>query len=135
MTGGFSLTSSNNFAGAISRMVRENSSYYTIGFSSDYEKRDGRFVPVEVKVKRPGLEVRARSGYVAPLGRDVAAPTVSADARMPTVTSALGNPIAVSDVIVRAVAAPYKGMAITPPSPWPSSSTSPSSISSRRTAS
>jgi len=29
---------------------------------------------------------------------------------MPTVTSALGNPIAVNDVIVRAVAAPYKGM-------------------------
>jgi len=110
VTGGFSLTSSNNYAAAIGRMVRENSSYYTLGFSSEYEKRDGRFVPVEVKVKRPGLQVRARSGYVAPLGREVAAPTVSADARMPTVTSALGNPIAVNDVIVRAVAAPYKGM-------------------------
>src|SRR5678815_5742488 len=37
VTGGFSLTSSNNYATAIGRMVRENSSYYTLGFSSEYE--------------------------------------------------------------------------------------------------
>jgi VWFA-related protein len=109
VTGGFSLTSSNSYASAISRMIRENSEYYTIGFTSEYEKRDGRFVAVDVKVKRPGLQVRARRGYVAPLGREAATPTVSADAKMPTVTSALDNPIAVNDVVVRAVATPYKG--------------------------
>jgi VWFA-related protein len=109
VTGGFSLTSSNNFSGALTRMVRENSQYYTIGFPSEYEKRDGRFVPVQVRVKRPGLQVRARSGYVAPLGRETGPATVSADAKMPTVTSALGSPTPVSDVAVRAVATPYKG--------------------------
>jgi len=109
VTGGFSLVGSNNFASAITRMVRENSQYYTIGFSSENEKRDGRFVQVDVRVKRPGLQLRARSGYVAPLGREAAPPTVSADARMPTVTSALGSPVAVNDVVVRAVATPYKG--------------------------
>jgi VWFA-related protein len=109
VTGGFALVGSNNYAVAITRMVRENSEYYTIGFNSEYEKRDGRFVPVEVRVKRPGLQVRARRGYVAPLGREAPAPTVSADARMPTVTSALGSAIAVNDVIMRAVAAPYRG--------------------------
>jgi hypothetical protein len=109
VTGGFSLVQSNNFAGAISRMIRENSQYYTLGFASEYEKRDGRFVAVDVKVKRPGLQVRARNGYVAPLGREAPTPSVSADAKMATVTSALGSAVAVNDVIMRAVATPYKG--------------------------
>jgi VWFA-related protein len=109
VTGGFSLVQSNNFADATSRMVRENSQYYTLGFESEYEKRDGRFVPVDVRVTRPGLHVRARQGYVAPLGREAASPTVSADAKMPTVTSALGSAVAVNDVTMRAVATPYRG--------------------------
>jgi VWFA-related protein len=109
VTGGFSLVQSNNFAGAISRMIRENSQYYTLGFESEYEKRDGRFVAVDVKVKRPDLQVRARNGYVAPLGREAPAPPVSADAKMTTVTSALSSAVAVNDVIMRAVATPYKG--------------------------
>ena len=109
VTGGFSLTSSNNVAGAFARLVRENSSYYTLGFSSEYDRRDGRFVPVVVTVKRPDLKVRARSGYVAPLGKEVARPVIASDARMPSISAALANPIAVSDVVMRAVATPYKG--------------------------
>jgi VWFA-related protein len=109
VTGGFSLVGSNNYADAVARMIRENSQYYTLGFESEYEKRDGRFVQMEVKVKRPGLKVRARRGYVAPLAREAAPPTVSADAKMPTVSSALGSAIAVNDVTIRAVATPYRG--------------------------
>jgi VWFA-related protein len=109
VTGGFSMTGSNNVGAAITRMVKENSEYYTLGFSSEYEKRDGKFVEVEVKVTRPGLEVRARHGYVAPLGREATVANVSADAKMPTVTSALGSAIAVNDVTLRAVATPFKG--------------------------
>jgi VWFA-related protein len=110
VTGGFALTGSNNTSKAFTRLVRENSTYYTIGFSSEYDRRDGRFVPVQVTVKRPGLQVRARSGYVAPLEREAARPTVDSDAKIPTVLSALANPVAVNDVIMRAVASPYKGM-------------------------
>jgi VWFA-related protein len=109
VTGGFSLVGSNKFASAIDRMIRENSQYYTLGFGSGYDRRDGRFVNVNVKVKRPGLQVRARSGYVAPLGREAAPPAVAADAKMPTVASALDSAIAVDDLVMRAVAAPYRG--------------------------
>ena len=109
VTGGFSLTGSNNFPAAFARLVRENSAYYTLGFSSEYDRRDGRFVPVVVTTKRPDLKVRARSGYVAPLGKEVVPPTIAGDARMPSVLTALANPIAVNDVVMRAVATPYKG--------------------------
>jgi VWFA-related protein len=109
VTGGFALSSSNNFAGAIDRMVRENSSYYTIGFASEYEKRDGRFVGVQVRTKRPGLTVRARNGFVAPLGKEPNTARITGDAKMATVASAVANPIAVSDVPMRAVATTYKG--------------------------
>ena len=109
VTGGFSLTGSNNYMNAFERLVRENSSYYTIGFSSDHDKRDGRFVGVQVKTKRPGLIVRARSGYVAPLGKERPVEVVTGDARLPTVSAALSSPVAVSDLGMRVTAAAYRG--------------------------
>jgi len=66
-TGGFSLVGSNNFATAFDRIVRENSTYYVLGFTSSNEKRDGLHRSLRVRVLRPGLQVRAREGYVAPL--------------------------------------------------------------------
>jgi VWFA-related protein len=66
-TGGFALSSSNSFENAFDRIVQENSTYYVLGFSSTNERRDGRHRKLEVRVKRPGLMVRSRSGYMAPL--------------------------------------------------------------------
>jgi hypothetical protein len=63
VTGGFAVTNTNNFAAAFERIVRESSSYYTLGFESGHEKTDGRFVPVTVRVRRPGLQVQSRAGY------------------------------------------------------------------------
>lgn len=108
ITGGFSLTGSNNFAGAFERIVRENSHYYTIGFASEYRRRDGRFVPVDVRVKRPGLRVASRDGFLAPLTRERRAPAVAGDARMPAVAEALASPLAVPDVPMRVGAAAYR---------------------------
>ena len=45
-------------------MMRDSSTYYMLGYNSS-APRDGRFHKVTVKVKRPGLEVRARQGYYA----------------------------------------------------------------------
>ena len=108
VTGGFSLVSSNNLAAAFQRLVSENGSYYTLGFPSELVRADGRFVPVEVTVRRPGLRVRSRSGYVAPLGRGRAA-DIDTDARNPVVATALGSAVGRSDVGMRVSAAPYRG--------------------------
>jgi VWFA-related protein len=65
-TGGFAAVESNDFQRPFERIVRENSSYYVLGYYPPSDKRDGRFHRISVKVKRPGLKVTARKGYAAP---------------------------------------------------------------------
>ena len=107
-TGGFAVVESNRFDAAFERIVRENSAYYVLGYSSTNDRADGRFRKLEVRVKRPGLQVRARSGYVAPLRRPrpdngQAPATLSAET-----ATALGSALAMSGVPLRLFAAPYK---------------------------
>lgn len=107
VTGGFSLTASDNFAGAFERIVRENSTYYMLGFNSSSRKRDGRFQRLTVRVKRPGLVVKARDGYVSPLGK--ARPPSAAGAPRSAFADAIASPVAVGGIPIRVFAAPYKG--------------------------
>jgi VWFA-related protein len=62
-TGGFAAVESNDYSDAYDRIVRENSSYYVLGYYPPSNKRDGKFHKIEVKLKRPGLRVTARKGY------------------------------------------------------------------------
>ncbi|HLG58399.1 MAG TPA: VWA domain-containing protein [Vicinamibacterales bacterium] len=109
-TGGFALTNSNSFDVAFDRIVRENSTYYVLGFSSTNERRDGRYRRLQVRVKRPGLVVRGRDGYMAPLRTERPAAPVASPRNMSLgVAQALGSPVAVSGLPMRVFAAPYKG--------------------------
>lgn len=65
-TGGFAIVSTNDFARGVEQVYTENGSYYLIGYSSSSTKDRGKFRDIEVTVRRPGLEVRARDGYVPP---------------------------------------------------------------------
>ena len=49
---------------ALKRVVDDLSSYYLIGYYSS-GKLDGKFHQMSVRVKRPGVRVRARRGYLA----------------------------------------------------------------------
>jgi VWFA-related protein len=109
VTGGFPMVNSNNFAGAFERIVRENSTYYILGYYSTNERRDGRYRRLSVRVKRPGLEVRARNGYLAPTGRAPAAAPAVARTLSPAIATAIGSALPVTDVPMRLFAAPYKG--------------------------
>jgi VWFA-related protein len=105
-TGGFAHVNSNSYDESFTRLVQEQSMYYMLAFNSGEEKDNGRYVPVKVTVKRPELKVQAREGYVAPFkGKD----TVTPVERRPGVANALGSPIAVDGVPLRAFAAPFKG--------------------------
>lgn len=64
-TGGRSFANTNTPAALVPRVFRENSAYYLIGFEPRDLGRNGRFHRVQVKVNRPDLQVRARSGYFA----------------------------------------------------------------------
>ena len=65
-SGGDVVTGTNNLAEAMSRVARMSRSYYLLGYTSSDPKRDGTFRKIEVRVRRPGLSVRARRGYYAP---------------------------------------------------------------------
>jgi len=65
-TGGRPVVNTNDFDPGLNAVFLENSSYYLIGFAPGDPARDGKFRTVEVKVNRPGLEVRTRNGYDAP---------------------------------------------------------------------
>ena len=66
MTGGLAAVNSNDFAGIFDRIVRDNSTYYLLGFNPANDKRDGRFRKIDVRVARDGVMVRARKGYALP---------------------------------------------------------------------
>lgn len=107
-TGGFAIVNTSNFGDAFSRVVRENSTYYVLGFSTATNRADGRFHTIDIRVKRPGLTVRSRGGYLAPLYRKT--PIITrASTIAPAVADALQSPISVAGVPMRMFAAPYKG--------------------------
>jgi len=58
-------------------MVKDASSYYLLGYTAS-SPTDGKFKQIRVKVKRPGLQVRARKGYWALSPDDVAAVNAAA---------------------------------------------------------
>ncbi len=64
-TGGKAFYGSNNLSDAIRRAIDDSRVTYTLGFYPAGAKWDGSFHSVKVRVKSPGAEVRARTGYFA----------------------------------------------------------------------
>jgi VWFA-related protein len=64
-TGGRAFTDTNDFGEAFTRVQRDMSAYYLLGYSSSNPAKDGRFRRVQVRIKREGLRVEARPGYYA----------------------------------------------------------------------
>jgi len=57
----------NNFpAESLKEIVKNSSAFYLLGYVSAKNPEDGKFHKIAVHVKRPGLEVKARTGYFAP---------------------------------------------------------------------
>jgi len=102
-TDGSAIIGTNNIAAALSRVVDDLSSYYLLGYYST-GKLDGKFHNINVRVKRPGVVVRARRGYQALRETDVArasAPARSGTTAPPTAES--GMAAAVSSAVAKIV--------------------------------
>ena len=83
-TDGSAIIGTNNIAAALRRMTDDLSSYYLLGYYST-GKLDGRFHSISVRVKRPGVTVRARRGYQALREADLARAIVPAKPAAPAV--------------------------------------------------
>ena len=111
MTGGFATVGTNRFDEAFERIVRETSTYYVLGFNSIDQQRNGRYVQLEVRVKRPDLVVRSRSGYLEQMRyarRRAPAVPVKESSAMTLAEAALANPLATDGAGMRVFAAPYR---------------------------
>lgn len=64
-TGGYVIRNTNDFSGALAEIALDTSQYYVIGYSPTNVALDGSFRQITVRVKRPGMSVRARRGYIA----------------------------------------------------------------------
>ena len=108
-TGGFAAVNRNDYRETFSRIIADNSSYYVIGYYSSDTRRDNRFRDVVVRVRKPGLQVRARRGYTSPRSRPAAPASPASSGTSPELREALNSPLPVAGLGLTASAAPFRG--------------------------
>ena len=94
-TDGIAVMNNNDLDAGLKRISDDLSSYYLLGYYSTNGKLDGRFHNIKVRVKRSGVDVRARKGYRAATLAEVTAARAAAPAPVPdwlaNVTSAISS--------------------------------------------
>ena len=78
-TDGIAVMNSNDLNGGLKRIADDLTSYYLLGYYSTNAKLDGKFRSLNVRVKQPGVQVRARRGYRAAKLEEVAAAKKAAE--------------------------------------------------------
>ena len=66
-TGGLAMRNTNDLSGSIKKMLDDQQGYYLIGYHPDektFDPKRVRFNKLTIKVKRSGLKVRYRSGFM-----------------------------------------------------------------------
>jgi VWFA-related protein len=74
-TDGRAIVNRNDLAVGMKQITRDSSAYYLLGYSSSESPTDGKFHKIDVRVKRRGVQVRARKGYWAFTADDAARAT------------------------------------------------------------
>jgi VWFA-related protein len=82
-TDGLAVTNSNDLDKGLRRIADDLTSYYLLGYYSTNTEFDGKFRRITVRVKRPGVEVRARRGYRAATADEVTAARAAAGPPVP----------------------------------------------------
>ena len=82
-TDGMAVINSNDLDRGLRRIADDLTSYYLLGYYSSNPKLDGGYRRITVRVKRPGVQVRARRGYRAATATEVNASRAAAAAPVP----------------------------------------------------
>ncbi len=103
-TGGLSVRNTNDLDGAVRRVLNFQKGYYLLGYRPDettvnQQGRREAFHHIEVKVKRPGLVVRTRTGFYGFTEEETARPVYRSASDQ--LNAALASPFAAGDIHVR----------------------------------
>ena len=82
-TDGLAVVNTNAIEKAMQRIVSDLTSYYLVGYYSSNTKLDGKFREITVRVKRPGVRVRARRGYRGTTAEELTAAAAETTAKSP----------------------------------------------------
>jgi VWFA-related protein len=85
-TDGHAVLNTSHLAEGLTKVFRDVGSYYLLSYYSTNQKLDGRFRRIRVEVKRPGADVRARPGYLAPTEAEARMAATAVD-RLMTITT------------------------------------------------
>ncbi|HSF14632.1 MAG TPA: VWA domain-containing protein [Vicinamibacteria bacterium] len=106
-TGGFAIYNTNGFSEAFDRILNDNSQYYLLAYRPTNEERDGKDRTIDVRLRDPSLQVRARKGYRAPSGAPTTPLPFDGPRGVPSeVVELLRSPVPLADLSLRAVATP-----------------------------
>src|SRR5215475_1405078 len=110
-TGGFTVVNTNDLNIGVEEALYDQQSYYLLGFDPDNEKFDKRRHSIKVKVNRPNLSVRTRSGFfgvsdsepenVSPATPNAPNSPNAPNARGKQILSALLSPMGARDLTLR----------------------------------
>ena len=109
-TDGLAMINSNDLAGSFRKIVSDLSSYYLLGYYSN-GKLDGRFHSITVRVKRQGVNVRARRGYLAATSASATAAARGSASGAPKADDPEATARAAETAAVTAAIAPLAGYA------------------------
>jgi VWFA-related protein len=102
-TDGRAIVNRNDLTMAMKQIVRDTSAYYLLGYNSTFTATDGKFHEIKVRVKRPGVQVRARKGYwaftVEDAKRALSPPKADPPKAVETALSAIAAPVRSSRLV------------------------------------
>jgi VWFA-related protein len=110
-TGGTAIVGRSDLDAAYDRIVSDNSGYYVLAYAPPSSKRDGKFHRITVRLDRPGLTARTRSGYLSPSGKAPATPALDPAGPSREVRDALASPLPIGGLTMHVSLAPFKGAA------------------------
>jgi hypothetical protein len=94
-TGGFAVLNNNDINLGIQRVLKDQQSFYMIGFDPDDVKFDRKYHSIKLRANRPNLQTRTRSGFIGFPDAAKAPPPQTRDAQ---ILSALFSPFGARDL-------------------------------------
>ena len=103
-TGGRFIKDTNDITGALAQILESSRRYYLLAFEPPQQKGGGRFHKLKVKVRRKGLSVSHRSGYLEAMPYAQRAPLV----RKLEAAQMISSGVKGGAIEVQALAVPYR---------------------------